>query len=156
MDEDLHATGRGAGGGGPDDREDGIDMSERIDLSALDPTADPGRFEPLVRSIAARAASELTRRGGQSADAINRPFDEHAITVVKVIRGWQRLLWPVAAAITLASLATLRLVEHPSTETESADSQLAQALGVPAYMASWVSGDEIPGPAELVFSQEEQ
>jgi hypothetical protein len=76
--------------------------------------------------------------------------------VVRVIRGWQRVLWPVAAAITLASLATLRFIERPSTEAGSADAQLAQALGVPAYMANWVAGGDIPGPAELVFSEEEQ
>jgi hypothetical protein len=131
-------------------------MTDRIDLSVLDPTADPTRFEPLVRSIAARAAGELTRRSGHAASPEIAALDELAIAVVRVIRGWQRVLLPVAAAITLASLATLRLVEHPPAETGSADVQLAQALGVPAYVADWVSGDEIPGPAELVFSEEEQ
>lgn len=147
MDDDLRARGGGPTGGG---------AGERIDLSPLDPTVDPERFEPLVRSIAARAAGELTRRSNRSAPAPNRPLDGPAMEVIKVIRGWQRVLLPAAAVIALASLATLRLVEHPSSATGSADSQLAQALGVPAYMASWVAGEEIPGPAELVFSQEEQ
>lgn len=139
-----------------DDREHRIELGEPIDLSALDPTADPERFEPLIRSIAARAASELERRSGQHTRAPGQPFDGPAIQVVQVIRDWQRVLWPVAAVIALASLATLRLVEPPSAANGSAESQLAEALGVPTYIASWVASDQIPDPAELVFSTEEQ
>lgn len=155
MDDDIRITkGNGQGAHGADSERP--DAEDRLDLTALDPTADAERFGHVVRRIGARAASELARRASADVSARARSFDQPAIAVVDVMRGWQRVLWPAAAAIALVSLATLGLVEYPTTEGVSAESQLAQALGVPASLAEWVAEGELPEPGLLVFSEEEQ
>jgi hypothetical protein len=160
MDDDLRTTKGGGDGDSPHETDpEAPDGGGRLDLAALDPTLDPERLSHVVRRIGARAASELARRADQDTDAITAPFD--AIAIVQVMRGWQRVLWPAAAAIVLASLATLRVVEYPTAEAETAEggtaeSQLAQAIGVPAYIAEWVVEGELPAPGQLVFSEEEQ
>ena len=159
MDDDSRTTeGGGAGDGeGPYGTDpEAPAAGGRLDLAALDPTLDPERLSYVVRRIGARAASELARRASQDTGTSTVPLDEPAIAIVQVMRGWQRVLWPAAAAIILASLATLGLVEYPAAEGESAESQFAQALGVPASIAEWVAEGELPAPGQLVFSEEEQ
>jgi len=164
MDDHLRTTEGGGGGDGEGPYRtdpEAPDAGGRLDLGALDPTLDPARLSHVVRRIGARAASELARRASQDTGTSTVPLDEPAIAIVQVMRGWQRVLWPAAAVIVLASLATLGVVEYPAAEGEtaggeSAESQLAQAIGVPAYIAEWVAEGELPAPGQLVFSEEEQ
>jgi hypothetical protein len=136
-----------------DDRtpgDDDADRDARMDLSALDPRADQLRFERMVRSTTARAATELTRRA-ERARASRRP------TVLAELARWRRPALAAAAAIAIAALTALRQVSIPwPDDSEGDDTGVAEAAGVPTSFASWVQSGELPDPASLVFNLEDE
>jgi len=114
---------------------------ERIDFSALDPTAEGDRFEEAVGRIRAAAAPALAARRAR-------------VGVVGQVAGWWRPLLAAAAIAGIVSAATLALVEEPALESES-EAGVAEAIGVPEQIAQWVRSDELPGPSELLVALEE-
>lgn len=101
----------------------------RIDLSALDPAADPARLERSVGVIAARLAPSLRRRR------------EPAPALWLQLAGWRRPVLAAAALVVVASVVAL--VSPRPTAISAADGggrTLAEAAGVPAAVASWVEG----------------
>ena len=105
---------------------------DRIDLSLLDPAADPDRIERIVGAVRARiAASEIAE-----------PW------VAPLARAWI----PAFAAAALAGLLALavpRSAERPAPAADSAD-PLAVSLGVPSQLARWATSEEFPSTAEVL------
>jgi hypothetical protein len=118
------------------------DEVERVDLGPLDPTADRQRFEEKVAAIMAAAGEELTARR----------YRHNALGQVAV---WRRPLLAAAAVVGIVSAAALATIDTPSSATE-ADTGLAEAIGVPAQVAEWLSSDELPGLAELLMLEGER
>lgn len=114
---------------------------ERIDFSALDPTAEGERFEEAVGRINAAVAPALATRRARA-------------SVFGQVAGWWRPLLAAAAIAGIVSAATLALVEGPAMEGE-AETGMAEAIGVPEQIAQWVRSDELPDPAELLVALEE-
>ncbi len=113
---------------------------DRVDFNALDPTADPRRFDDTVRAITSGAASELVRRRAVA-------------SVVGQIVIWRR---PLLMAATLTALVSGTALWHAHRSSQAAQtSGVVEALGVPAFMASWVRADETPTPAQLLVALEE-
>lgn len=108
---------------------------DRMDLSPLDPTGDREHFEPIVASIADRAALELARRRARTS-----AFGQ--------IAGWRRPMLAAAAAIVIASVAVLTQVAIPTNDVRAEG--LAVAMGVPQGLAEWVTGGGTPTPADLL------
>ena len=109
----------------------------RVDLSALDPTADPVRWERLVGAIATRAAPELARRR-----ALRSP--------VIVLARWARPTLSAAAAVILAASITLAAVAKASAAQQRAVPALAATLRVPTPVARWVVENRTPTATDLV------
>ncbi|UCC84969.1 MAG: hypothetical protein JSW46_08675 [Gemmatimonadota bacterium] len=114
---------------------------ERIDFSALDPTADGDRFEEKVERINAVVAPALAVRRASA-------------SVFGQVAGWWRPLLAAAAIAGVVSAATLALVEGPALESES-EIGVAEAIGVPEQIAQWVRSEELPDPSELLIALEE-
>ena len=114
---------------------------ERIDFSALDPTAEGERFEEAVGRINAAAAPALAARRAR-------------VSVFGQVAGWWRPLLAAAAIAGIVSAATLALVEGPALEGES-EVGVAEAIGVPEQIAQWVRNDESPDPSEVLIALEE-
>ncbi len=118
-----------------DDRRDEVSP---IDLTALDPTADAVRFERVVASLCERASPVLARRAASRASGV-----PGGRTMTWSLRDWQRIAWPAAAAIALASLAVLRVGSPAIGATLDPDQELAAAVGVPAALAEWLGEDAV-------------
>ena len=114
---------------------------ERIDFSALDPTAEGDRFEEAVGRINAAVAPALTARRARG-------------NVFGQVAGWWRPLLAAATIAGIVSATTLALVEAPASQGES-ETGLAEAIGVPEQIAQWARNDELPNPAELLIALEE-
>lgn len=112
-----------------------------VDLFALDPTADEAAFANRVERILAAAGGELDRR-------------RRASGWMGEVASWRRWALPAAAAIALASLATLSAVDR---EARAADTVAAAAGGatVPAELGQWVWSDETPSTGQLLILFEE-
>jgi hypothetical protein len=113
----------------------------RIDFTALDPTAEPERFEETLGRIAVAAAAALAARRARA-------------SVFGQVADWWRPLLAAAAIAGIVSAATLALVERPTAESES-EIGVAEAIGVPEQIAQWVRSDELPHPSELLTALEE-
>jgi hypothetical protein len=113
---------------------------ERIDFSALDPTAEAERFEEIVGRIGASAAPALAARRAQA-------------SVFGQVAGWWRPLLAAASIAGIVSAATLALVQGSALESE-AEIGVAEAIGVPEQIAQWVRSDESPDPSELLIALE--
>ena len=117
------------------------------DLAALDPTADPERFDAVVGRIMEAARPELARRR-QTAD----PLISVSI--------WWRPAVRAAAAVVLVSAGLLVGFDHRSTRTgeprgeRTMRAELAAALGVPDPLSGWMDRGEVPDPGELVLTLE--
>ncbi len=114
---------------------------ERIDFSALDPTADAERFEEIVGRISAAAAPALAARRVPAG-------------VFGQVAGWWRPLLAAAVLAGIVSAATLARVQVPARASEEIG--VAEAIGVPQQIARWVRSDEEPDPTELLIALEDR
>jgi hypothetical protein len=109
-------------------------MDERLDLSALDPTADAPRFELAVQAVLRDSAA---RRAS--------PVDP-----LVVVARWRRPL--AAAAALVAMLSGAALARGPGDADRKQATGIATAAGVPGSLADALSGGTIPDAEGLVFS----
>jgi acyl-CoA reductase-like NAD-dependent aldehyde dehydrogenase len=107
-----------------------------INLTPLDPTADAARFDALVRGITARAEPILEARRAR-------------LTSVGQISAWRRPVLLLAAAIALVAGVTLLQPRQTSTRSETT---LADAIGMPSSVASWIRTGTTPSPADLLIT----
>jgi anti-sigma-K factor RskA len=115
----------------------------RIDLSALDPGADPSRLDRSARAIASRVAPSLRRRR------------ERVPALWIELAEWRRPVLAAAALVAAASIIVL--AQPPSTAVFMAGpgpATLAEAAGVPPVAASWVESGLPPSNEALLDTQE--
>jgi hypothetical protein len=102
---------------------------ERLDLSAIDPTSDPQRWERLVQSVASRA------------------WEAHRVrvTVHLLLVTWARPVLAVAATVALVAwtgaLSTSRGRVEPSLSSE--DPVVA--------LATWAASDRLPATDKVLY-----
>lgn len=113
--------------------------TEHRDLSALDPTTDRLGYERLVRRIMEAAAPELARRAG----------GVHPLTL---LAAWVRPGLAAAAVIALVALGALAVTERVGPEEEAGT--VADALGLPAAAADWLTEGREPSEYDLVLAVE--
>lgn len=106
-------------------------MDDRIDLSPLDPTADPARFERLLSAVVSDAVA---------ARATRPPLPSTLLDLTR----WTRPLLALAATIAVVASTVLFSLRPPAPES------LAESVGVPRAMAEWVELGEHPSAAALV------
>ncbi len=115
----------------------------RVDLSALDPGADPSRIDRSARTIAARVAPSLRRRR------------ERPLALWIQLADWRR---PVLAAAALVVVASIIVLASPPATSVSAASTgpatLAEAAGLPPVAASWLESGPPPSSEALLDVQE--
>lgn len=115
------------------------------ELAALDPTADPDRFDPVVGRIMEAVEPELARR-------------REAADPLVSVSSWWRPVVPVAATIVLVSAGLLLSFDHRSGERgdpgeeRTIQTELATALGVPDAISGWIDDGELPDPGEVVLT----
>jgi ferric-dicitrate binding protein FerR (iron transport regulator) len=108
---------------------------DRLDLSALDPTAPTEELDRAVSAILRRAEPTLARRRGSR-------------TVLGTLSAWRR---PMAAGLGLAAgIALLLLVraKEPAVEV-GGSATLAEAIGLSSSVASWVERGDTPAIFDL-------
>jgi hypothetical protein len=105
---------------------------ERVDLSALDPRADPVRWEAMVAGVLARAAPAALRERG----------------LLAVLAGWAR---PTLAAASFAGLVSAGLLAW--TLERGAGDALPQTLAeslLPQPLGQWVAEGRMPAEGDLL------
>jgi len=107
--------------------------AERVDLSPLDPLADPVAFERTLDRISGLAGPLLQPR---------RPAQD----VLSLIAVWRR---PILAASGLFACLALLVLLFPAPREAETDG-LAEAAGFPRGIAEWVDSDETPSAATLI------
>ena len=107
---------------------------ERVDFAALDPRAEGEHFDRLVARIRTAATPELLRR------------QEAALGLWGTFARWRRTILATSAALALASVLTLVLVEPQAGDSGEAGT----ILGLPDPWAEWVQNDAEPGPGDLL------
>ncbi len=116
-------------------------MNERgdqlIDLASLDPTRDAARFEHVVASINARASDELAVRRSQT-------------SAIVLLARWKRPMLAAAALVALISGTILFNVRVPQPDFAPQTDGIAEAMGIPAELAQWIDGDDLPSTADLI------
>ncbi len=110
----------------------------RIDLSALDRTADAARFDRIVAQITDEASAELAARRARS-------------NVIGQITRWTKPTLAAAASLAVISVATLTQIETTTARTAD-EPTLAEAIGVPAQVAEWLGNDESPTADQLLVA----
>jgi hypothetical protein len=118
---------------------------DRLDLRALDPTADARRWEGLIWAINARAAVVLARRAAGVGGA----------GVLGVLGRWA---WPaVAAAAVMAAIsgATLNTAARPADPLAPVFGTVIEALDVRGPVALWLAEERAPTVADVVLALEE-
>ena len=101
---------------------------QKIDLSIVDPSRDPERWEGLVQSVATRALAARRRR----------------LTVGYQLLAWARPALAIAAAVALVTWVGRLASPEPNV-------QLAQTQEDPVVvLATWASSDERPSPAKVL------
>jgi hypothetical protein len=113
---------------------------ERIDFSAVDPAADPERWERLVGGVLLRAAPELERRAATG-------------PLIWVAR-WAMPTLPLAAAVAALALAGLASAEHADA-TLPLTAPVVQALGPPEPPYSWLAEARSPAASDLIRAIQE-
>ena len=123
----------------------------RLDLSPLDPERDPAWRERLVQAVmtpvrnSSRPGMEL--RPGPSWNRADLLSDLVALT-----RPALGLAFAAAAVMILVSGSVVHGADQPRTSesprVESYD--IAEALGMPQALASWVEGGRTPSTGELL------
>lgn len=109
-----------------------------IDLSPLDPSAEPERWERLVRAITERAAPELARRAQQAG-------------VLSILGRW---VWPTLAAATLAAVISGAVLATAQQTQSEVPGGIADAIGLPEPVASWIEEGRGPTGADLLAVME--
>lgn len=104
-----------------------------VDLSLLDPSAEPERLARIARGIQRAATPELLRRQG-------------TVGIWGELARWRRGILVASGALALAAIFTILLV-RPATESTAERTAL---LGIPAQWSEWIQGDERPGPGDLL------
>lgn len=100
-------------------------MDERIDLSALDPSADRERWERLVRSVADRAVA--ARRQSP---------------MLLQLAAWSRPALAAAAVLAIGVWSASALTAGEAREAAASD---------PAYaLSGWAEGGELPSAAQAL------
>ncbi len=112
---------------------------QRLDLSSLDPTRDQLGYERLVQRILDVAAPELARRAASN-------------TPLAAVAGWARPA--LAAAAIVAAMAAGAMFQMAGRAAEPTLGSVAEALGVPAPAADWLSEGRAPTRADLVLAME--
>ncbi|HEX7051607.1 MAG TPA: hypothetical protein VF188_15475 [Longimicrobiales bacterium] len=115
--------------------------SQRIDLSPLDPMAEPERWERLVRAITRGAWPELNRRA-----AVQSPF--------ALLASWARPMLSTAAILILLSAAAIALTRRQTGAPDAPPFGIAGELDVPVPAALWLSEERAPTVVELILAQE--
>jgi hypothetical protein len=113
---------------------------ERIDLSPLDPAADPERWERLVGLVLLRAAPELERRS--------------ATGPLTWVAGWAMPALPLAAAVAALALAGLASANHAGA-SEALTAPVVQALGPPEPAYTWLAEARSPAASDLIRAIQE-
>ena len=106
---------------------------ERIDLSPIDPFADPANLERTLDRIRRRAAPLLQARRGTP-------------DVWGLIAGWRRPILTAAGLLVCAAV----LVLATATPREPRVGSFAEAAGFPSSVAGWVEDDGTLTPATLL------
>ena len=108
-----------------------------IDLSSLDPTREPARFERVVAAINARASDELAVRRSQT-------------NAIAMLARWKRPMLAAAALVALISGTILFSVHAPPPESAPQTDGIAEAMGIPEALAQWIDSDALPTTADLI------
>lgn len=111
------------------------------DLAPLDPGRDPERWERMVAGITAAAAPELARRARLPAPGM-----------LMLLGGWVRPT--LSAAAVMAAAAGAFLFTGAADTEASTSATLADALGTPSTVASWVETGTAPTMEDMVLSLE--
>lgn len=106
---------------------------ERLDLRAFDPTRDPERFEGAVRQIMDRAALPLAARRAR-------------LTAVAQVTRWWGPMLALAAAVAIAAIGVLTQTSPTPT---ARDTGVAEAIGIPTTLATWMASDGTPTAAQV-------
>ena len=109
----------------------------RLDLTPLDPTLDPVRWERMIAAIMSSVQPELDRRR-----ALASP--------VLVLAAWMRPALSVAASVLIVSLGALAFVKERSPRPHNAAPLVAATLGLPRTVAEWVVENRRPTAADLL------
>ena len=109
----------------------------RVDLSALDFSADSIQWEQLVAAITVRAAPELARRRAPRSPVL-------------VLARWARPALSAAAAVILVASIALAALAPESAAEERAVPALVATLGVPTPVARWVVENRTPTATDLI------
>jgi hypothetical protein len=115
------------------------DDPDRLDLTLLDPRADGLRFEQLVRDVRRAATPELVRR-------------QAGPTLWGQIARWRRPIFAVSGLVALASTVVLAVVQPSAT----AQTTMAEAIGLPGQVARWVQASDKPTPGDLLGLERSQ
>ena len=113
---------------------------ERIDLSALDPTADALAYERWVRRILAGASPELARRAAGA-------------NPLALLAGWARPGLAAAAVIGFIALGAILATDRATGGAEDSWT-VAGALGLPEEAAEWLTEEREPSEYDLVLAVE--
>lgn len=111
---------------------------ERLDLSALDPSADPEQWERLIGAITRRAAPELARRAVTHSPAL-------------LLVSWARPMLATAAAIATISAAALAMKARSPGQEVTIARGVIEALEIPAPAAEWLDEGRAPTVDDLIL-----
>jgi len=131
------------------DRTDELGHVEEVpavDLAPVDPTGEANAFDQRVRNVMEDARFELARRRQQIGLFGTMPAR------------WNRVAWPAAAAVALASLAVLRTSAPAlaAVDEVTVEEEMALAFGVPEALAVWVAEPESPQLTEILVGWEQE
>lgn len=118
-------------------------MNERIDLSPLDPFADPGHRDQFVRSVLERGTFELARRR-RGDPGLNG-------SVFVIMAAWAK---PALAAAALAILVSSIALQVTRRQQGQAETGVVEALAVPEPATNWVLEGRTPTKSDLVLTLE--
>jgi len=112
-----------------------------IDLSPLDPAADPDRWERLVEAITKAAAPELARRAASR-------------SVIAVIGHWLRPALAAGIVLAVAAGAALSLVQQKPEVRPVPMAGLEEALELGEPVSLWLSENRAPTKSDLLLALE--
>jgi len=110
-----------------------------IDLSPLDPAADPDRWERLIETITRAAAPELARRA-------------ETRSVIAVIGHWLRPALAAGIVLAVAATATLSLLERDAEMPSMPTAGLEEALELGEPVSLWLSENRAPTTSDLLLA----
>jgi hypothetical protein len=103
---------------------------ERVDLSALDPSRDPERWDRMVRSVAARAVAARRRRNSVRGQLV----------------AWTRPVLAAAASLALASWAGALASGRGRHEAPPPEQREEPAFVV----AQWAASGQVPSTSRIL------